>query len=366
MSYSEALQQRRQPQQQQQQQQFQAPPTTNQESMASVSDAAAEIYSYSYNKQVDAPPPPATAAPPANDPQASGGETTAPEGLSKDLVAKVKASKDDAKEEASQGGSRFQELMDRAREKQPGFEVPEPRPPQMQMPSNQGVMAANGADPSITPPSSIMTPDEVSNLSIEEQARLFREYFYVQQQRQMRGAATAMMQQQQQQQNHQHPKSIGSTPDNYLEAGIGFDGRKIGRNRDAEIVSNASDVYFAQLKKDSTTRNIARYSGDNSKANAVFHDPSIQEISAPVNPYLEDQQKRMRDVIETVPEEMLVFQDYNDPSDVASEEELRSKSGISYKEKMEQKKREREERRRQQQQNNNNNGNGNGNGYTPY
>jgi hypothetical protein len=77
----------------------------------------------------------------------------------------------------------------------------------------------------------------------------------------------------------------------------------------------------------------------------------------------------MRDVIETVPEEMLVFQNYDDPSEVGSEEELLSKSGISYKEKMEQKKREREERRRQQQQqqnNNNNNNGGSGNGYSPY
>ena len=111
-------------------------------------------------------------------------------------------------------------------------------------------------------------------------------------------------------------------------------------------------MYFAQLKRDSTTRNIARYSGDHTKANEIFHDPSIQELKAPVNPYLQDQQKRMRDVVETVPEEMLLFQEYDDEEGKLSPEEMKTYSGISYKDKMKQKKLEREERRRKQQQNN--------------
>jgi hypothetical protein len=343
-SYAESLQQRRE-QAQQQQRQMDFPHRYNNNNnnnndasndMTAVSDAAAEIYAYSYNKNVDAPAAVGTTgfdAPVGN----PGGESPLPplpvqntEGtveadpLTSDLVAKIKASHDDEKEEASQGGSRFRELMMRAQDVQPTT----PSPPQ---PTFSFV-----DDAAITPPSSIMTPEELANLSTEEQARLYREFFYVQQQNK------------QQQQSHQSTapnyKSIGSTPDNYLQAGYGFDGRKIGRNRDSDAVSNSGDVYFAQLKKDSTTRNLARYSGDDAKANAIFHDPSIQEIVAPVNPYLEDQQRRMRDVVETIPEEMMVFQEYNDPAgQTMTAEELASQSGVSYKQKM-------EERRKNQQQ----------------
>ena len=111
---------------------------------------------------------------------------------------------------------------------------------------------------------------------------------------------------------------------------MGFDGRKIGRNRDADTIANTADAYFARLKRDSTTRNFARYAGDDHKANDVFHDPSIQEIQAPeLNPYLEEQRKKERDMLETVPEEMLVFNDFDE--DDATD---RSFSGISYKDKV--------------------------------
>merc|ERR1712157_625797 len=111
------------------------------------------------------------------------------------------------------------------------------------------------------------------------QARLYREFFYVQQQK-LAGKdssqpPTSLKGQPQQQESFsssaaaRSPTSMGSSSSNYLEAGIGFDGRKIGRNKDADAISNASDVYFAQLKKDSTTRDLARYSGDDTKANDV-------------------------------------------------------------------------------------------------
>lgn len=226
-------------------------------------------------------------------------------------------------EEASQGGSRFRGLMKRAGEKQSNVRQPDP----LQNP----LLAAASSDDT-TPPSRIMTPEEIANLSIQEQARLYREFFYVQQQNQLNQHSQQQVQ----------PKAIGSTPDNYLQAGIGFDGRKMGRNKEADAVSNAGDVYFAQLKLDSTTRNLARYSGDELKANEIFHDPAIKDISAPVNPYLQDQQKRMRDVIETIPEEMLLFQEYDDEPDALTEQELKSYSGVSYKQKIAQKKLERE------------------------
>jgi len=342
LNYADALQRHQQQQQQRASYSTNTVPQ-NDNDMSAVSDAAAEIYSYSYNKNVDAPG--ATSTSSISESDASDSSVIPKEGtaLAKDLVAKAKASQDDELEERSQGGSKLRALIEKAREKQPAFEQP----------IKQNPLLATENDAIVTP-SSIMTPEEVANLSIEEQARLYREFFYVQQQKQ-KGAvstSTTTTMQSQQQQSQQTPKSIGSTPDNYLEAGIGFDGRKIGRNKDADAISNASDVYFAQLKRDSTTRNIARYSGDHTKANEVFHDPSIQELKAPVNPYLQDQQKRMRDVVETVPEEMLLFQEYDDEEGKLSPEEMKTYSGISYKDKIKQKKLEREERRRNQQQNN--------------
>ena len=404
LSYAEALKQRQQQRQEKLQQQQQQ----QQQDISAVSDAAAEIYAYSYNKEVDAPPSPSgvitLSSDEADAPQEpSEGEIKREAPLSKELVAKAKAAHDDEKEEASQGGSRFRELMERAKEKakenppqSPGklelelqqkqlqlqqlqleiqqLQQQQQSPQQqLQQPQSQQVQEqlsqqqqieqqqlqqqqlqlqqakqlqppkppAASTDRSVVTPSMIMTPEEVATLSIEEQARLYREFFFVQQQKKK-----TIQPQQKQQQQQSSPVSMGSSPDNYLEAGIGFDGKKIGSNRDADAISNASDVYFAQLKRDSTTRNLARYSGDNAKANEVFHDPAIQDIKAPVNPYLEDQQKRMRDVIETVPEEMLVFQEFEDEEGTLSKEELASYTGVSYKEKMEQKKREREEKRK--------------------
>lgn len=121
----------------------------------------------------------------------------------------------------------------------------------------------------------------------------------------------------QQNQQYQQMSPSGMTPQkgptySYREYGTGYDGRKIGRNKDADTISNAADVYFAQLKRDSTSRNLARYSGDERTANAVFHDPSIHDITVPVNPYREEQRARERELLETDPEEMLIFQEYGE------------------------------------------------------
>lgn len=108
-------------------------------------------------------------------------------------------------------------------------------------------------------------------------------------------------------------------------------------------------MYFARLKRDSTTRNLARYSGDHGKANDVFHDPAIQDIKAPVNPYLEDQRRRQLNVVETVPEEMLVFREFDQET-----ERLRTaaanvnSAGISYKQRIAQKQDERQRKSLQQ------------------
>jgi len=400
LSYAESLKQHQQQKLQQMQEQHQLIP---QQDLTSVSDAAAEIYEYSYNKNVDASASDSTIIDVDASPEESREEenTKREEPLPKELVAKAKASHGDESEERSQGGSRFQELIERAKQKAKEQPPPPPPPPtpqnpmdlqlqqmqqqvvqlqqeilrlqqqqlqpvpqdqiqeqlqqqqiqqqqqeqlqqqQQQIQQQQQELKQQQQAPAASPPSSkdsvitpsmIMTQEEIATLSVEEQARLYREFFYVQQQKKKTPQQQQMFK--------------GSTSKNYLEAGIGFDGKKIGSNRDADAISNASDVYFAQLKRDSTTRNLARYSGDDNKANAVFHDPAIQDIKVPVNPYLEDQQKRMRDVLETVPEEMLVFQEFEDEEGKLSEEELASYTGVSYKEKIERKKREREEKRK--------------------
>ena len=289
----------------------------NDDGMTTVTDAAAEIYAYSYNKNLGSAPPTSTESSTTNtDAQEIKGDANA---LSKDMVANIKASHQGDREDSSQGGSRFRALMARAKDQEQSRKAAyggnyDPT----------GNAAAAPDTTSATPPSIIMTPEEIANLSIDEQARLYREFFYVQQ-KEKSG----------QQNSIGGSKPIGSTASNYLGPGIGFDGRKIGRNKDTLAISNAADVYFAQLKHDSTTRNLARYSGDNSKANEVFHDPAIHDIKAPVNPYLEEQRKRMMDVIETIPEEMLVFKEFDDDDNGPKRNNVdKSFSGVSYRERM--------------------------------
>jgi len=323
----------------------------NDDGMSTVTDAAAEIYAYSYNKNLGSAPPASTESTAnANVEGIKGGANS----LSKDMIANIKASHQDDREDSSQGGSRFRALMERARDQE---QTRKQNPLVVAYGGNNNPYGNAAAAPdttSSTPPSSIMTPEEIANLSIDEQARLYREFFYVQQ-KEKSG----------QQNSISDSKSIGSTSSNYLGAGIGFDGRKIGQNKDTLAISNAADVYFAQLKRDSTTRNLARYSGDNLKANEVFHDPAIQDIKAPVNPYLEEQRKRMMDVIETVPEEMLVFREFDDDDNNGGAGPNRTKnidksfSGISYRERMAKVQEERRNAANQAQEEGNSNNPGN-------
>ena len=256
--------------------------------------------------------------------------------ITDEMKAKMKASHT-KEEEESQGGQMFRNLMSRAKVK-----------------ANQQ-QHQQSAQRQI---SNVQIPANAESLSIEEQARLFREIMMQRQQQQQQQQQVAMSQppnpyqqqvpqiwdpypqqypQQQPQSNSyaqmqlpNYPYSAQSQPPQFLPKGIGPDGRKIGRNKDADVISTAADVYLAKLKRDSTSRRIARDAGDDVKANAIFHDPSLNEISAPVNPYLEEQRERERNMLETVPEEMLIFQEYGGEAN----EETRSYSGISFKEKL--------------------------------
>lgn len=288
----------------------------------------------------------------------------------------------DEKEVASQGGSKFREAMLRA--KQTVDSVMQP-PEQQQQQQH------------------VQIPTNPMDLSIEEQASLFRQLmmerqqqmnpngfqqpqdqqqdmypqqgeFQKQEQQQVSSDpyAQAMAEyqqqqqpqtdpysqppadqygQQQQQQQLQPPKvhppppppdqpEYQGPPQNYRVYGTGYDGKKIGRNRDADIVSNSADAYFARLKRDSTSRNYARYAGDDNSANAVFHDPAIWEIEAPVNPYLVDQRERERQMVDTVPEEMLLFE----------QEEPERATPLSYRDQLAQYQQQQQQEQQQQQQ----------------
>jgi hypothetical protein len=212
-------------------------------------------------------------------------EVTAGAELTEEMKAKIKASRES--EESSQGGEMFRKLMERAQENSRA--VPPPRAPQ--------------------------TPS-FENMSVEEQARMFRE----------------MMQQQQQGEYYPPPQQSYEPPQvtrNYMGPGVAEDGRKIGRNRDADAIVNSADLYFAQLKRDSSVRNMARYSGDDEYANQVFADPSIKEISMHVNLYMEKEKL----LVDTSPDEMILPTMFlND-----RQEQDESYAGISYKERMMQK-----------------------------
>lgn len=102
-------------------------------------------------------------------------------------------------------------------------------------------------------------------------------------------------------------------------------------NKDAFEISNTADVYFAQLKRDSTVRTEARKAGDLDTANAAFKDEGVQALSN----YLSDDliAKRRAQVAESGGE----FETSRDEMIIpyAEEEEGdKTNSGVSYREKL--------------------------------
>ena len=86
-------------------------------------------------------------------------------------------------------------------------------------------------------------------------------------------------------------ETYGPPPPKTLRGGStdAITGRKSGRNRDADSIANTSDLYFAQLKRDSSIRQKAFFYGDEQVAGAVFADPSVKELPSQltVNPFLD-------------------------------------------------------------------------------
>lgn len=176
--------------------------------------------------------------------------------LSPEKIEQIKKQNEQIQSTASaDGGEMYKNLLERAEQQK-----------KMQPPPPQGL------------------PDNFSSLNVEQQAALFRELMF-------------------NQNNPMGPQPPGQSP---VDSKGSKDGRRLGRNRDADAIVNTSDVYLAQLKIDSASRLKARNSGDDNKANEVFGDPRIQDIKLHVNPYMEEQKRLERelyggDVVEFVP-----------------------------------------------------------------
>lgn len=116
---------------------------------------------------------------------------------------------------------------------------------------------------------------------------------------------------------------------------------KSKNNKDAYEISNPADVYFAQLKRDSTVRSIARRNGDMETANSPFADAGVQAL----NGFLSEEliQKRREQLaqnggeFETSRDEMIL--PFYDTEDVVD----KSYTGVSYKQKLAQRMAERDQ-----------------------
>ena len=147
-------------------------------------------------------------------------------------------------EVGDQSGSRFAEMMQMAKQRGPQAGGAQPGGRAIENPFLQPQAPAN--------------PGE---MSVEEQARMFREM--------MAGNQPAP----------QAPMRVPADP-----GGV----RPVGRNADADKIANTSDLYFAQLKRDSTVRTMARIQENSEVSEAVFQDDGIKELDNLLltNPYL--------------------------------------------------------------------------------
>ena len=227
--------------------------------------------------------------------------------LTPEMKEKIKRANEE--DDPAEGGRMFREMMARAQQ----GEIRRP-PPQLSQPIPP--------PPPIPQPVAPPTLPDFNSLSVEEQARLFREMMQQQQQPQAPPPAPAP-----EQLYYPPPVMAAKQP---MGPAVAPDGRRIGRNRDADAIVNSSDVYFAQLKQDSRSRNMARYSGDDNRANAVWHDPEIQNIKLHINPYMEEQRKKEKQLLETSEDELL------EPVLFAREPEIKQTKGPSYKDKLKQ------------------------------
>jgi len=105
-------------------------------------------------------------------------------------------------------------------------------------------------------------------------------------------------------------------------------------NRDAYEISNPADVYFAQLKRDSTVRTQARKAGDIETANNAFGDESVKALKNYLSPELiqtrREQLAKNGGEFETSRDEMII--PYSEEEDVD-----KTYTGVSYRQKLQEK-----------------------------
>lgn len=184
----------------------------------------------------------------------------ADDGFSDDFVKALKAKEADEStnhEDVGSGSSRFKEMLKATQQSATSETQYMPRAIE-----NPFLNPPPPSTPSMPPQPLASSPGD---LSVEEQARLFREMMAQQQ-----GAAVP-------------------PPPPAALAKADRAGRPVGRNRDADSIANAADVYFAQLKRDSTVRTLARIRGEDEVAEKVFEDEGIVELGELLqkNPYLQ-------------------------------------------------------------------------------
>ncbi|KAG7363177.1 hypothetical protein IV203_026537 [Nitzschia inconspicua] len=234
----------------------------------------------------------------------------ADDGFSEDFLEALKGkggtdkgTDDEEEEDVGSGSSRFKELIKAAQQRSVA------ETPMMPRPIENPFLNPSPSIPPMTSQSLASSPDE---LSVEEQARLFRELMA--------------------QQQGNIPAVPPPLPDVQRVAKTDRAGRPVGRNRDADSIANTADLYFAQLKRDSTVRTMARLRGEIDIAERVFEDEGIKQLDDLLqkNPYLKGQREKDMEIIDEIPVQALApyFK-----SDGASEEE-KTKSGPSYKKKL--------------------------------
>jgi hypothetical protein len=171
---------------------------------------------------------------------------------------------EDEEEDVGSGSSRFKELLKAAQQRGAS------EAPRMPRAIDNPFLNPTPPSPSAMPFQPLAAnPDE---LSVEEQARMFREMMAQQQ----AGAAAV-----------QPPvPPLMDAPMRVAKTDRA--GRPVGRNRDADTIANTADLYFAQLKRDSTVRALARLRGEVDVAEKVFEDEGIRQLDDLLqkNPYL--------------------------------------------------------------------------------
>ncbi len=139
--------------------------------------------------------------------------------------------------------------------------------------------------------------------------------------------------QQQQQQQYQEPSSNQPTVEEEPKSVYDYLPKRVGGNKDAYEVNNSADVYFAQLKRDSTIRIEARKRGDLVTANSPFTEKGVIALGGLLSDELVARRReRLMEnggEFETSRDEMLLPQHFQ-----KAEEVDRTYTGNKYKDKL--------------------------------